>query len=487
VHTGGNTGTGVKVAIIDTGIAGSHPDLAVVAGGHNFLNNTTSWADDNGHGTHVAGSDLCAAERMGRRGRRGGLPALRLQGAGRGRRRDLVWQSPRPLTGPCTLRTRIRIRVANLSLGGSGHPGTTVEDAFTNAYGKGLVIVASAGNSGNCGGRGDNVGYPARFSSVIAVAATNANDTRPCFSSTGPDVEIAAPGVSVLSTWPGASGSTTQLCSGGSPNTCAYYRTASGTSMASPHVAGVAALVIKTNPDLKNWQVRATLANTAINIGSSNHYGAGLVSAPGAAGVGSPPAPTTGSIAGVVTASGGGAISGASVSVGSNSTTTASNGSYTLSGVPEGNQTLEVSATGYIAASQSVTVVAGDTVSANVTLDPEPVEPPPPPGDPGTVSVTSISYAGTGGPNSDRHLRVTVTLQDDNEAAVLRGVSGDSTDANFPLRDLDGDRDHGQQRCRDVLVQQHRGRLLFDRGPWCNGERPGVGRSDTRERLLVRH
>ena len=119
------------------------------------------------------------------------------------------------------------IQVTNNSYGSGRNPGGTVEAAFANAEAAGLVNVAAAGNSGNCGGKGNKVGWPARYSSVIAVGATNQNDGRPCFSSAGPDVELAAPGVAINSTIPG----------GG-------YDQYHGTSMASPHVAGTAALVI---------------------------------------------------------------------------------------------------------------------------------------------------------------------------------------------------------------------------------------------------
>jgi subtilisin family serine protease len=125
-----------------------------------------------------------------------------------------VWNTGKP-----------KLQIANFSLGSAQDPGTTVKAAFDKAYADHVLIIAAAGNSGNPGGGGNNVIYPARYESVVAVAATDSNDRRASFSSTGPDVEVSAPGVSIWST---------HLKNG--------YGTLSGTSMASPHAAGAAAL-----------------------------------------------------------------------------------------------------------------------------------------------------------------------------------------------------------------------------------------------------
>jgi len=165
-----------------------------------------------------------------------------------------------------------------------------LEDACNAAYKADILIVAAAGNSGNKPGNRDTVEYPGGYDSVIAVAASDSNDLRASFSSTGPDVELIAPGVSILSSIPG----------GG----YAYY---SGTSMASPHVAGVAALVLAANSELTNVQVRSILQQTAENLGlKQEHQGYGLVRADlavQAASVTTPPASDTDPEPGTVTIS----------------------------------------------------------------------------------------------------------------------------------------------------------------------------------------
>jgi hypothetical protein len=136
-------------------------------------------------------------------------------------------------------------------------------------------LVASAGNSGNPPGKGDNISYPAAYDSVIAVAAIDQSDKRASWSSTGSELELAAPGVDIYSTYKG----------GG-------YDTLSGTSMASPHVAGTAALVWAKNPTWSNDAVRTQLQNTADDLGATgwdSKYGHGLVDADEAAGVLPPP------------------------------------------------------------------------------------------------------------------------------------------------------------------------------------------------------
>ena len=155
------------------------------------------------------------------------------------------------------------MQVINMSLGTSSDV-QSLHDAVDAAYAAGIVLVAAAGNSGDTDPDNDVI-YPARYASVIAVAATDDTDTRAFWSSDGPEVELAAPGVVIYSTWKGGE-----------------YDTKSGTSMASPHVAGTVALLLAANPGLTPDEVRTTLQTTADDIGAQgfdNYYGHGLVDA----------------------------------------------------------------------------------------------------------------------------------------------------------------------------------------------------------------
>ena len=269
-HAAGATGAGVKVAVIDTGIDYAHPDLSAnYAGGYDFVNNDADPKDDNNHGTHVAGTIAAADNGSGvvgvaPGGRLYALKVLNASGSGSFSNviKALEWAVANGIQG------------TNNSYGSGSNPGTLVQQAFDNSAAAGMVHVAAAGNSGNRAGKGDNIGYPAKYESVIAVTATDSNNKRASFSSTGPDAEIAAPGVSIRSTVRG----------GG-------YANYSGTSMASPHVAGVAALVLgKGVADgnangLVSDEVRALLQSTADDLGTTgkdNYYGYGLVDADGA-------------------------------------------------------------------------------------------------------------------------------------------------------------------------------------------------------------
>jgi len=293
VHDGGNEGTGVKIGIIDSGVDRGHQDLNdVYAGGYDFVQDDADPDDVYGHGTHVAGTACAEDNDLGVVGVAPGcaLYSLRvLNDSGSG-----SWSATIAAMDWAVLN---RLQVVNLSLGSSQDPGSTVKAAFDNAEAKGLVIVAAGGNSGTPSGKGNNVIYPAKYASVIAVAATDKNDTRPSWSSTGEEIELAAPGVSVLSSWN----------DGDSPHNPQpfildgdWYKEGSGTSMASPHVAGAAALVIAAGVTDSNGngrindEVRAILNSTADDIGAvgkDTHYGYGLVNVAAAIASLVPPSP----------------------------------------------------------------------------------------------------------------------------------------------------------------------------------------------------
>lgn len=298
VHLDNNKGDGVSIAIIDTGIDCTHPDLdANCAGGYNFVANApfpgTGPFDDYGHGTHVAGIVAALDNGSGVVGvaPQADLYALKVcDSSGSCPTSDIVaamqWAADPNGDGE----TDDHLDVANLSLG-SRFSSTAERQAAQATYDAGVLVVASAGNAGNCGGRNNSVEFPAGYDQVIAVAATNRDDLRPCFSSSGPDVELAAPGVDVLSTVPLGD---CRLC------TDTGYRGGTGTSMASPHVTGTAALLLAANPGWANSVVRQRLVNTADDLGpagSDTWFGHGLVDAENAvlgstAGNNLPPQPT---------------------------------------------------------------------------------------------------------------------------------------------------------------------------------------------------
>ena len=259
-----STGAGIKVAVLDTGIDLDHPDLqANIKGGVNIINSHKTADDDNGHGTHVAGT--IAAALNNEIGVIGVAPEAHLYAVKVLNRRGSGFVSD-VIEG---LQWGIdqEMQVMNMSLGTSSDV-QSLHDAVDAAYAAGIVLVAAAGNSGDTNPDSDVI-YPAKYGSVIAVAATDSNSTRASWSSDGPEVELAAPGVDIFSTWKGGE-----------------YETKSGTSMASPHVAGTAALVIGagavTDGDelygIAN-EVRQVLQDTADYLGDANLYGYGLVDA----------------------------------------------------------------------------------------------------------------------------------------------------------------------------------------------------------------
>jgi subtilisin family serine protease len=254
-----STGAGVRVAVVDTGIATRHPDLRVW-GGASFVPGVASWNDDHGHGTHVAGT--IAALRNGR-GVVGVAPDARLyaikvlsqQGSG-----QLSWI----LNGLAWCASR-GMHVVNLSLGSreTSHDPSVYNRAYERAGAslrrRGILLCAAAGNSNEA------VGNPGRCPSFMAVSAIDYAHRKAPFSCFGRQVEICAPGVSIPSTYP----------SNG-------YKSLSGTSMATPHVSGVAALVKARYPGWHGDKIRVRLWRTARDLGAADRdpiYGFGEVRA----------------------------------------------------------------------------------------------------------------------------------------------------------------------------------------------------------------
>lgn len=255
VHSEGFKGSGIKVAVLDTGILTSHADLQV-AGGYDTTG-TGSYNDDNGHGTHVAGTIAALDNTIGVLG---AAPSAQLyavkvlNSAGSGSYSNIIAGIEWAINND--------IDVINMSLGGSSGS-TALEQACNSAYNAGILLVAAAGNEGTSSGTTECIGYPAKYSSVMAVGSITSSNVRSSFSSTGSTLEIMAPGSNIYSTTYNGS-----------------YGTMSGTSMACPHVAGVAALVWSAKPSLTNVQLRNALDLTANDMWNDAwRYGNGLVDA----------------------------------------------------------------------------------------------------------------------------------------------------------------------------------------------------------------
>lgn len=245
----------VKVCIIDSGLHTGHPDLQglPVTG-----QSGTSWNQDGcGHGTHVAGTIAAVNNDIGVVGVAPGsvsLHIVRVFGD------SCSWTYASGLVAALGECQNAGAKVVSMSLGGR-FKSQTESTAFANAEGAGILSIAAAGNAGN-----KTISYPAGYASVMSVAAVDQNKARASFSQRNADVEIAAPGVGVLSTVPK------------SP----YYEAWSGTSMATPHVSGVAALVWSVHPALTNVQIREALDATAEDLGApgrDSSFGHGLVQA----------------------------------------------------------------------------------------------------------------------------------------------------------------------------------------------------------------
>ncbi len=268
VHNQSINGTGVKIAVLDTGIDYNHPDLAGnYKGGYNFVNNNPDPWDDNClslyrtcHGTHVSGIIAAEHNDIGVVGVAPGadIYAVKvLDGGGFGTASLIVsgieWAKDNGMN------------IISMSIE-SYENNTAVLDAVNAAYNSGVLLVAAGGNTA-----GGPVLYPAAYDSVIAVTAIDQNGQRASFSPIDQKIEVAAPGIRINSTVQGG------------------YGFLSGTSMAAPHVTGVAALIFSTNfADINgdgkrdNKDVREIIKNTAFDAGipgKDDIYGYGIVDA----------------------------------------------------------------------------------------------------------------------------------------------------------------------------------------------------------------
>lgn len=250
----GITGKGAKIAILDSGIY-PHQDLHIT-GGYSTVDYTTSYEDDEGHGTHVAG--IIGAEHD-ERGTDGIAPdadlfAVKvLDDKGEGYLSDLLEGIDWAISN--------NMDIINLSMG-TADKSEALEEAVQKAYQAGILLVASSGNEGT----GHSLDYPAAYEPVIAVSATDSNDNIASFSSVGDKVEFAAPGADIQSTYLGSD-----------------YRVMSGTSQAASHVSAMLALLKQKFPDDTNLQLRTRLQQYSKDLGQEGRdelYGYGLIQYP---------------------------------------------------------------------------------------------------------------------------------------------------------------------------------------------------------------
>lgn len=258
-------GTGIKLAILDTGIDLDHPDLMNnIKGNINLIKPKKSGDDDNGHGTHVAG---IAAAMDNEIGVIGTGPEISLYAVKILDKKGSGWASD--LIEALNWCVENRIQIINMSFG-STTDNPSLYDAIIRVYEAGIIMVASAGNNSASGG---TIEYPAKYPEVIAVSAMDQFNHFASFSSFGPEIELIAPGVDILSTY--------------NKDSFAYME---GTSMSAPFVTGAVALLLTTSPhprydlDFDNsWdpdEIRLKLKETAENLGlPANQQGEGLVRA----------------------------------------------------------------------------------------------------------------------------------------------------------------------------------------------------------------
>lgn len=262
----GYTGKGVKVAVVDTGISGSHPDLHV-SGGVSFVDGVKALKDDNGHGTHVAGIIAGMDNTIGVLGVAPGVELYSikaLDASGVGNQTDVVagieWAIEHD------------IDIINLSI-------TTFTDSLAlkkiiqQASDKGILVTAASGNDETGAGQpaGTDIAYPARYNEVIGVGAITQDMKRALFSYIGPSLEFTAPGERIYSTYVTKSGTTDG------------YAYMSGTSMATPYVTGVMALYKEAFPDMSTQQLRSFGQEHALDLGKEgkdDQYGYGVIQSP---------------------------------------------------------------------------------------------------------------------------------------------------------------------------------------------------------------
>lgn len=244
----------VIIAVLDTGVQSNHPDLkGKLIQGINIVNEDTDPDDDVGHGTHVSG--IIGATVNNNEGVAGLswynkiMPVKVLDSSGAGSTysvaQGIIWAVDHGA------------KVINMSLGNYAQA-DFLHDAIKYAYDRDVVMIAASGNDNT-----DRPGYPAAYPEVFAVAATDSNKEKASFSNYGDYIDVAAPGDSIASTYPGS-----------------QYAALSGTSMASPHVAALAGLIRSVNPELSNVEVMELMRKSTVDLGANgkdNYFGYGEI------------------------------------------------------------------------------------------------------------------------------------------------------------------------------------------------------------------
>lgn len=243
------SGKNVNVAIFDTGVS-SHEDLKV-SGGISFVDYTSSYADDNGHGTHVAGIIAAQDNKLGVVGV---APNAKIYSVkilnqnGSGNYSNIISAIEWAIDN--------NIDVINMSVGGNVDS-IALHEAVQNAVNSGIIIVAAAGNKG---AGNDTMLYPAKYPEVVSVGALDENNQVAYYSSRGPELKVVAPGTSVLSTINDGT-----------------YATMSGTSMAAPHVTGAIAALKSKNSKFTSEEIVNSLYISSTELGNKSDYGYGVV------------------------------------------------------------------------------------------------------------------------------------------------------------------------------------------------------------------
>jgi thermitase len=254
----------ILVAMVDTGMDCGHPDIAANIDTSKTFSayNDDGCSDKQGHGTHVGGTVAALANNgVGVAGVAPGVTLMSakvLSDSGSG--------SYASVAAGIVAAADAGANVISMSLGGPSNS-AVITEAIKHAISKGALPVAAMGNDGN-----SSVSYPAGIPGVFSVGATDINNKIARFSQFGPHIGISAPGVNIMATFP--------RNASGMPGT--NYGAISGTSMATPIVAAVAALVMSQNPGISAEQVKAILKASAVDQGEpgfDNYFGAGIVNA----------------------------------------------------------------------------------------------------------------------------------------------------------------------------------------------------------------